>query len=197
MKKIICFTLVLMFTCLGCTPALADIEEMSYSLINDVNFILSYTFDLKNPPYTDGGNLNGIGMNFGNDDSSLVALLLPDDTGEAISTGIILCTDEDAISHAVYTVCSMALLAPGMIEDGQAAADWFDECYSDILATWQADIDPASAEDPVSGHFEGTCGLSLDWTVLHLEDGPRFDIYFYLDPALNYVSPFAALTDAE
>ena len=189
MKKLLALFLIL--CCVLSASALADFTDMAAELMNDVNFLLLMAGDNDGQVYVSIDELEELGVNFANEDGSLVILLIHDETGEALSTGIVVCTDEAQIRNAMNTVCSIALLAPGMTEDGVAVADWFDERYDSVAALYldeTIDRSEGSTEGVILDRFEGSCGLSVDLTALPMEDHVRFDLYFYLDPALNYTS---------
>lgn len=195
MKKMICIVLALVFCC--CSVAFADQVEAACYAVHVLNEMNDQVYG-TGPVYTSGGPLEGIGMNFGNDDGSLALLLVNAVESEGYDTGVVICSDSTRVREAMNTLTVLGMVGAGaadapLIEDTMALAAWFDgqydaiqDCFSDPTFDDGSEGSGIYAEE-----FNGENGLYSELTVMRVDGDVRMNITFDFRPAVVFPMPEA------
>lgn len=195
MKKILCMVLALVMLC--CSAAFADQVEAACYAIDVLNQMNDQVYG-NGAVYTAGGPLEGIGLNFGNDDGSLALLLVNAVEGEGYDTGVIICSDSGKVRQAMNTLVVLTLIGASNSEgnlmvDATELAAWFDGQYDAIQDCFS---DP-TFDDGSEGsgiyveEFNGENGLYSEVSVMRVDGNVRLNITFDYRPAVVFPMPGA------
>lgn len=190
MKKMICLVLTLM--CLMSGAALADRVSDTNYMIGFLNHMMTQVYGIDDL-YVSGGELEGIGMNYANEDGSLVLLLVTDAEGVGYDTGVIICTDSELTRYAMNTLVTMSMTCETTLTDAMAVAEWFDGQYADV----QACFDDPAFDDGSEGsgiyaqEFFGDNGMYSELTVMRVDGDVRMNITFDFRPSIVFPTPEA------